>query len=511
MKKFQFPSISLKFNKRRTLKNTPENYAYLYYGMFVVCALLYIGLGMLTRGDAVRYSFFYVYSKDYTLSTDMFMDFFNSVRDASHNGGYELNVIYPPLANLLYYAIGKMFKPDLVSASFGDRFDLRNNDPIALLVYFISITLCVFAVYLIIDRYLQRCNFKSAPAALGITSALSYPMLCAIQRGNIIILVIPLTMYFVFFRNHEKKLVRELSYIALALAAGLKIYPAVFGILLITDKKYKEAVRLIIYGIIAFVLPIFAFGGPELLWKLVTNIFGFSKSRSATTHSYRTGYSFQELISLYAPKGLANICGKVVFWCLELMAGLMVFLLRKDWQKLTALCYMVFNLRSLASVYALTFFLIPFILFLTDKRKFRWNDYLYLLCLALMFIPLPCIWYGFLGSIADGSALLNGLSGAALDRMRWALIAHYGAVNKLVSVFAFQGIFLLLIVDVLLTPSNGENSMGQKTLKMRVAELRTRIMSVSSEAQSKTAEVSDEARKEIEAVAADTDNKEALS
>ncbi len=441
-----------RIRRRLGAQNTPANYAYLYYGIFALCAVVYVLIAMLTRGDSVRYSLFYSYQNTYTESTDMFMDFFNSVRDASHNGGYDKKVIYPPLANLIFFGYAKMFKSELVATAFGDRFNFRNNDPIALFVYFVSIMLCVFAVYLIIDRYLQRCNFKSAPAALALSSALSFPMLYAIQRGNIIILAIPLTMFFVFFRNHDRKLVRELSYIALALAAGLKIYPAVFGILLITDKKYKEAARLVVYGIIAFALPIFAFGGPELLWKLVTNIFHFNSKRADRANVYRSGYSFQEILMLFAPKGFANTCGKVVFWCLELMAGLMVFLLRKDWQKLTALCYMVFNLRSLASVYALAFFLIPFILFLTDKRKFRWNDYLYLLCLALMFIPLPCIWYGFLGSIADGSALLNGLSGAALDRMRWTLIAHYGAVNKLVSVFAFQGTFALLVVDVLAAP-----------------------------------------------------------
>ncbi len=461
----------LRLKKRRALGNNAESYAYLYYGIFAVCALMYVVLGMLTRGDSVRYSLFYSYSPKYQVSSDMFMDFFNSVRDASHNGGYEKNVIYPPLANLIYVAIGKMFKSELVATDFDDRFTLRNTDPIALMVYFVSIMLCVFAVYLIIDRYLLHRNFKAAPAALALTSALSFPMLYAIQRGNIIILAIPLTMFFVFFRNHDRKLVRELSYIALALAAGLKIYPAVFGVLLLTDKKYKEAIRLVIYGIIAFALPIFAFGGPELLWRLVTNIFNFNSNRSGTVRAYRTGYSFQELLYVFLPKGVARTCGTVVFWCLELMAALMVFILPKDWQKMTALCYLIFNIRSLSSTYALTFFLVPFIMFLTEKTKFRWNDYLYLLCLALMFIPLPCIWHGFLGNIAENSHLMNGLEPEYMNRMRWTLIAHYGAVNKLVSVFAFQGIFLLLIVDAILVPNNGEKE--RKNLKKQVAEGKT--------------------------------------
>ena len=448
--------------KRHVLHNTPSDFAYLYLGIFFLCSVIYIIIGMLTRGDSIRYSLFYSNNTtNYLNSSDMFMDFFNSVRDASHNGGYDKKVIYPPLANLIYVAYGKMFKADLVSKGFDSRFSLRNNDPIALMVFFISIMLCVFAVYLIIDRYLLRCGFKSAPAALALSSALSFPMLYAIQRGNIIILAIPLTMFFVFFRNHDRKLVRELSYIALAIAAGLKIYPAVFGVLLLTDKKYKEAVRLIIYGIIAFAVPIFAFGGPELLWKLITNIFRFNAKRATAARAYRTTFSFQELVIVFVPKGIARTFGTILFWCLEVMAALMVFLLPKEWQKLTALCYAVFNIRSLSAIYALTFFLIPFIMFLTDKRRFRWNDYLYLACLALMFIPLPCVYYGFLGNMADNSSVLAGLTDLTKEQMRWAMISHYAAVNKLISVFAFQGLFLLLVVDVMLSPDKQKTPKGE--------------------------------------------------
>ncbi len=454
MKKF-------KLKRRRGLGNTAESYAYLYYGLFALCSLLFVVIAMITNGDTIGYSLYYKpdgifesLNNDYTKTTDLFMDFFNSVRDASsENGGYvDRHVIYPPLANLLYLAIGKIFKGNLLDTAFGDRFLLRNNDPVALLVFFVSIMLCVFSVYLIIDRYLLRCGFKAAPAALAITSALSFPMLYAIQRGNIIILAIPLTMFFVFFRNHERKLVRELSYIALAIAAGLKLYPAVFGVLLITDKKYKEAVRLVIYGILAFVLPVFAFGGPEMLWQIIQNVFGFNSGSSEKAARFRSGYSYQELVAVFLHNKSMAIFGKIVFWCLELMAAIMVFVLPKDWQKLTALCYMVFNIRSLSSIYALTFFLIPFVMFLTDKRKFKWNDYLYLLCLSLMFIPLPCIWYGFTGSMAEHSGILAGLTGRELVSTRLGLIAHYTAVNRLVSVIAFQGVFILLTLDVLLTP-----------------------------------------------------------
>jgi hypothetical protein len=55
--------------------------------------------------------------------------------------------------------------------------------------------------------------------------------------------------------------VRETALFLFAIAAALKLYPAVFGILYLVKKRYKEAGRLIIYGFLFFFVPFVFFQG----------------------------------------------------------------------------------------------------------------------------------------------------------------------------------------------------------------------------------------------------------
>ena len=90
---------------------------------------------------------------------------------------------------------------------------------------------------------------------------LSSIFIYAYERGNLIQLTVVLSTIFLLCYNSKNKIIKEISFICLATAAALKIFPALFGILLLFDKKYKEAMRLIIYGINFTSLPFLFFEG----------------------------------------------------------------------------------------------------------------------------------------------------------------------------------------------------------------------------------------------------------
>ena len=46
-----------------------------------------------------------------------------------------------------------------------------------------------------------------------------------------------------------------------SLAAGFKLYSALFGLLWIKERKYKDTLRLLLYGVLAFFAPFVFFGG----------------------------------------------------------------------------------------------------------------------------------------------------------------------------------------------------------------------------------------------------------
>lgn len=61
------------------------------------------------------------------------------------------------------------------------------------------------------------------------------------------------------YHRSKRAWVRELALVALAVAAGLKIYPAFLGVMLLRNRDFKAAIRTVFYGIAALVLPVFAF------------------------------------------------------------------------------------------------------------------------------------------------------------------------------------------------------------------------------------------------------------
>ena len=90
-------------------------------------------------------------------------------------------------------------------------------------------------------------------------------------------LVLVLLIAFLLMRDSEKKVNREIALICLACAAGLKIYPALFGVLYIKEKRFKEAVRAIIYGVLIFFLPYIFFGGIDGLKQNICNLIEVNK------------------------------------------------------------------------------------------------------------------------------------------------------------------------------------------------------------------------------------------
>ena len=192
--------------------------------------------------------------------------------------------------------------------------------------------------------------------------------------------------------NSENKIIREISYICLALSASLKIYPAVFGILLLIDKRWKDAVRTAIYGIIAFFLPFWFFDGINSLRSFISNL----TSGSETTNYDKTGISAR--IDLSTNISVVKwVFGKdgatpsplqpalLVIICIVAIAG--CFLFREKWKKFLCLTVIMITVPSFCFEYCACFYIIPFVYFMQESRK-SITDYLYAFAFFMIFAPI---------------------------------------------------------------------------------------------------------------------------
>lgn len=369
----------------------------------IFCALSAIGLLItiisiqLTHGENISKIFF----RD---RLDTGMDFFHSIEYTRGLSPYKAwGTLYPPLANLFFYFIYHMI-PRFVSDQWPDSFsesvsargtsiDLRlSQEPLLLFVTYIviiSVLMCC-----ILHNYLK--NLKNVGIVVFF-SMLSYGMLYAYERGNISIISLLCSAFFVFYKDSGNKYIRELSLVMLAVAAGLKIYPAFLGFILLYDKDYKRAARTVLYGMFFFFIPFFAFyegigGLPIFLNKL----FAFQSSTGINLN----GFSFANIMNLLATI-FSRICGmelnedmlikfgSLSNYLISLFLLLIGFRLNKYWQKVLACC-LAMQLYSSQGIYITIFLLLPlFVLFHDEENVCTIENMIITIMLSFALILLP--------------------------------------------------------------------------------------------------------------------------
>lgn len=357
----------------------------------VFCLLFFCGvvgslvLAVVTRGKSFEMTLFH---PNDSLNQDFFMDFFNSIRDASTMDVYEKGIIYPPLANLLFFFFSKFMPIEITSTSFYGRYDTQTNQRM-IMVYLIFALLCVVMFALMSKYYLKKNRVSNGLAeVLSFIFILFYPTVYCIERGNIILLSMICTAFFVFFHDSREKMVREASLLLLAVAAALKIYPAVFGLLLLVERRYRSALKAVGYGLVLFFVPFLFYEHGASLFQFIQNLITFSSDNKA---SYSTdSVSILNLFYYLSDKYVS--LGQIVFIAAELISIAALFFVPKKWHRYMLLSIILLNVQSVSSSYSMVFMIIPLIAFFADKQKKGIRDVIYLILFSLLLIPIPCFY-----------------------------------------------------------------------------------------------------------------------
>ena len=316
---------------------------------------------------------------------DFFMDFFNSIRDASQGVGVytERGVIYPPMANLIYLALSRFTPANYNDTTFENRYIWPSYfAPMMLAVMFA----CACAiVFFFIVYSVNNVESRARRFAFAFLAFFSVPMLYLVERGNIIILSLIALMIYAFTYNSESAAKREWGLIALAFAFSIKLYPVVFGWFLISDKRYKEAIRCAIYGVLMLIIPSFFFGGPICFYYVFLNIFGFSTGSGSTMsivmNYIHTPATVQTVVSLLAWLWVV-VCGVCFAFSPFLRPD-------KPWKTWALGLVTILCVPSLTSIYSWAFFIIPMIMMFNRRTGYDRRDWAYMIMMSIPFVFIP--------------------------------------------------------------------------------------------------------------------------
>lgn len=416
-----------------------------YYIIFSVSAILFFVMLAVTDGKSFSETIF-----RNSVGSDFFMDFFNSIRDASTKDVYKEGIIYPPLANVFFYLLSLMIDPELASTSFSYR-RLLQDDYVCLFLYFVFVILSLVLFVNLMKKYLMKNNLERYLNSLPLLLIFSYPMIYCIQRGNIALLSLVFSMFFVFNRNSENKLLKELSFILLAIAAGIKLYPAVFGFLLITDRKFKEVARLIIYGLLCFILPFFFYDGIESIRDLIFNLKNFS---DYSLEKMSPAFVCVDVLAMYLSmlfKLDYSSMYRFMFTVTYLAAFAVLIFAPKEWQKVWAITYMIMNYSSTGRTYILVLAIIPFILFIASE-KVRKRDMVYFIGFVLILVVIPPVYYTKLEFIKEWICTnLISSSGLAAENLNFL-----ASPNQMLSAFVITGMMMYMFTDTIIGIATGK-------------------------------------------------------
>ncbi|MBO4426050.1 MAG: DUF2029 domain-containing protein [Clostridiales bacterium] len=318
--------------------------------------------------------------------TDTFMDFYNSVYDTMY-GPYEHEVIYPPLCCLIFKMFGSLLPRTCYVKEWVERGGFRiksfQETQFSLLLFF------AFFIILFIGGMQKPLNKRGYFEKMLITLAmfLSTPVIYALERGNIIIYSFVFLLLFFVCYDDNRAWLREAGYIFLAMSAAIKLYPAIFGLLLLRDRKIKEAVRTIIYGVIFAIGPFAFFGGIEAIRMFLESLGKFKE----TDHygiSFSNGISFM-IFGLTGYHLILTIGGLLAAACLIIEVFFVDRKNENNWKPAALLSLSMLGLVENCGKYMVIFMVIPWLLIFKPEGRLRLIDYIYVLMMTIILSPLP--------------------------------------------------------------------------------------------------------------------------
>lgn len=285
---------------------------------------------------------------------------------------FGIDACYSPLSYAFFYCISKMTSAgellkevDLFSIPYEQMINMTSEllaSPYQLMAFLLYITAGIF-LYVFAIEELNINKRKKQLLILTIISSVPL-MFGAVERGNLTMYVAALVLIAFILKDSSSPVKREIALLLIAIAAGLKFYPAFMGLLYLKEKRFKEAGRLIGYGLFFVFVPFLFFGGWDGMLQLLKSL-----SALAIQNNY-TGrvQFFKGVITAFGIHGKAGSLLNMVF---ILMLILFMLATKNKTRMMTYLAAALAFYPPNAYRYTLLFFLLPMFAWIEEESGKR--------------------------------------------------------------------------------------------------------------------------------------------
>ncbi len=338
---------------------------------FIACMLIGLFVLMLRCAIGGEDAFIGLFFKG---CDDLFMDFFNPVRDTSHGVGVytELGSIYPPLSNLLISAFSLVIPREYLDTP-RELAHTWVQYPAAILCFVFFFTAC----FLLLALLLGRESYPPVKRNLLIfLLPVSFPFLFLVERGNTMILCLIAMLIFVQNYRSESPVAREVGLLMLAIATALKFYPVLLGAVLLADKRWRDAAHAAVYGLLCLFLPSLFYHGPISVFWAIKYTLGFSRASGALS------VEFMEQTGIPLQLGGSVLFGFYIF--IILLAALSALVEKKPWKAWMFAGAVMLTMPSIFSSYN-WLLLLPAMIAFFRTEALRGKNWIYFFAMTLPF------------------------------------------------------------------------------------------------------------------------------
>ena len=324
-----------------------------------------------------------------------FTDFFDVLGYSRSTHIYlEEGTPYPPLILIFMRFIASII-PGGMDVDVQPR-DLRFTQT-GIVAFFMVMTISAILLATIISHS-QKEKFISKNLFLLCIFG-SIPFIFTISRGNVLILAVFFSTCFLAGYQSNNPIYRELAYISLALAFSIKLSPALFGILLIREKRYKDSIKCIIYALLIFFIPFLMFYNPlESIACFFNNMRGWGGGSGDLIKSVDFCTTFRRFFIVLSGSGNVDCCLRISRFLTKALfiisiAGILT--VKEDYKAVMALAVIVAAYSELSFAYNYLYMVFPFLLFLNNMNMRKVSHILYgigyFLIMGLITTPDPAV------------------------------------------------------------------------------------------------------------------------
>jgi hypothetical protein len=256
---------------------------------FAMCMAILFFIFMVlwtTNPDGIQLSLFF---RDLN---DFFADFFNLLHDISEKEIYSrYGGSYFPLPYMILYPFSKL--DNFSSMTLEEMWVSK----LGLVAVFLFTLFSIIVFFLSLNCLRKKYRLPSyILTGLFLSGVFFYSM----ERGNLIFFSVAGVCFFLCYYDSSDRKERIFAVIALSFAATLKIYPAIYGLLYLERKQYKEIFLCVISVMLLVFLPfVFFKGGFSNIQLLIDNMKAITE-RAYKPDDIATRFSLQHLVYLFS-------------------------------------------------------------------------------------------------------------------------------------------------------------------------------------------------------------------